>query len=361
MNLAALVLLAASAPSISGPPQTGRGVEVPAMEAVKEAVQQAAQEARWYADIDEARRIAGAEGKHVLVDFTGTGWCSWCKKLDAQVLGTPLFAEAAASNFVLVKADFDAQGNARRDLPCADKNDALKKSLGVSGFPSIILMTADGTAYAAMGYERGGAGPYVDKLVEQQRRARELEAAVAAVKSAVASASSKEEALAAALAAVDGLQSAGPHQLGRPLVPIVRAFLSGIPVSGATPAESDAEAQAILALSGANVVDDALVDRAFRADPKNAAGLPEAALAAAMRTVGDPSEVAPLILRAEAMLATVPVHDRQVAAQLYGDCAYWIKNWQQDAERARIMATFALRLDPVDENLRRMLKDLAGK
>lgn len=350
MIFTALLLLATPAASTPWPvPAAGQG---------QEASQQAI---RWYADIDEARRVAAAEGKHVLVDFTGTGWCSWCKKLDAEVLESPIFAEAAASNFVLVKADFDREGNARTDLPCAAKNDALKAALGVSGFPRIVLMTADGTGYAALGYERGGAGPYTDKLVEQKRKAQELEAAVSKVTSAVASAKSKEEAMAAATAAVELLRSAGPHALGRPLVPVVQAVLAGIPESGVTAAESENAAQALLALAGANVVDEAMINRAFRVDPKNKGGLPEAALAAAMRTVGDPSEVDPLIQRVEAMLSTMIVHDRQVAAQLYGDCAYWIKNWQQDADRARMMASFALRLDPVDENLRSMLRDLAGK
>lgn len=379
-SLATLLLLAASSAPVSQvqgagfSPRTGGltadlnggpgALAVPLATAMGQEEAPVTSDGRWYADIDEARRVAAAEGKHVLVNFTGTGWCSWCKRLDAEVLLTAQFGEAAASRFILVKADFDAEGNARTDLPCAAKNESLKAALGVRGFPRIVLMTSDGMGYAELGYERGGTGRYVDKLTGLHAEARGLEVAVPKVTAAIAGAKSSQEALAAADAAAKLLTDAGPHALVRPLVPMVQATLTSLDSARLraelTAEQSEREAKAILALSGANAVDDALIDRAFRVDPENKAGLPEAALAAAMRTITDPESVDPLIERAETMLTTVIVHDRQVAAQLYGDCAYWIKNWQQDAERARMMASFALGLGPTDENLRSMLKTLAG-
>ena len=308
----------------------------------------------WYADVDEARRVAAAAGKHVLVDFTGTGWCSWCKKLDAEVLSTGVFAESVAERFVVVRVDFDRSGDARTDLPFADKNNALKNALGVTAFPTVSFMTATGIPYGEMGYERGGPGPYVDKLAAAHAEAVHLEAAVPKLATAVTSAKSKEEATLAADAAIQLLANAGPHALAVPLVPLVRATLK------APDLEAEREVKALHALVGANVVDGELIDHAFRVDPKNEAGLPEAALAAAMRTLSGAEAVDPLVKRVEAMLSTMIVHDREVAAQLYGDCAYWISEWQGDKDRSRAMASFALRLKPTDPELLNMLKTLAG-
>ena len=42
-------------------------------------------EADWIADYDEAVKIAKAEGKDLLVDFTGSDWCGWCIKLHDEV------------------------------------------------------------------------------------------------------------------------------------------------------------------------------------------------------------------------------------------------------------------------------------
>jgi protein disulfide-isomerase len=39
-------------------------------------------ELRWTEDFDKAAARAREENKYVLVDFTGSDWCGWCKKLD---------------------------------------------------------------------------------------------------------------------------------------------------------------------------------------------------------------------------------------------------------------------------------------
>ncbi|MEM8712399.1 MAG: thioredoxin family protein, partial [Planctomycetota bacterium] len=309
----------------------------------------------WLDSVDEALRVAAETNRHVLIDFTGTGWCGFCKRLDGEVLSTAPFLETMPSKYVLVRLDFDAKGSARTDLPHAAKNDALKATLGVDGFPRIVTMTAAGVPYGELGYERGGARPYVEKLEKLHGQAAELETAVPMATSAIAAARSKEDAEAAADAVVALLRDAGPHALAAPLIPVVRAVLNVPEIA------PERERAGLLALFAANEVEDALIDRAFRVDPANKAGVPEAALAAAVRTVSDASAIGPLIQRIEDFMVNVIVHDPNVAAQLYGDCAYYIRNWQNDEDRARVMASFALRLGPKDKALTEMLKNLAGR
>ena len=59
----------------------------------------------WIADFDEAVKLAKAEKKDLFVDFTGSDWCGWCKKLDAEVFSKEEFLTAAKKSFVLVALD----------------------------------------------------------------------------------------------------------------------------------------------------------------------------------------------------------------------------------------------------------------
>ena len=49
---------------------------------------------------------ASAEHKVVLLDFTGSDWCGWCKRLKAEVFDQPEFAEFAQANLIMVEVDF---------------------------------------------------------------------------------------------------------------------------------------------------------------------------------------------------------------------------------------------------------------
>src|SRR5438093_12431134 len=60
----------------------------------------------WTEDYAKALEQAKPEHKLVLLDFTGSDWCGWCKKLDAEVFSTPKFQEYASKHIVLVQVDF---------------------------------------------------------------------------------------------------------------------------------------------------------------------------------------------------------------------------------------------------------------
>ena len=39
----------------------------------------------WLTDLDQGMKIAKAEKKSILVDFTGSDWCGWCIRLKKEV------------------------------------------------------------------------------------------------------------------------------------------------------------------------------------------------------------------------------------------------------------------------------------
>jgi len=116
----------------------------------------------WFTDARAAQAKAKEENKLVLLDFTGSDWCGWCKKLKKQVFDKPEFAQFAQSKLVLVEVDFPRY----KTLPEAQKeaNDLLDRTYGINSYPTIILLSQDGKELDRMGYVFGGAAGFIAKL-----------------------------------------------------------------------------------------------------------------------------------------------------------------------------------------------------
>jgi protein disulfide-isomerase len=113
-----------------------------------------AAELQWLTDLPKAQAKAKAENKLVLMDFTGSDWCSWCVKLDKEVFSKPEFVAYAKKNLVLVYVDFPR----KKALPPKQKeaNDALKATYKVSGFPTLIGLNSKGDkVFEQVGYLEG--------------------------------------------------------------------------------------------------------------------------------------------------------------------------------------------------------------
>jgi protein disulfide-isomerase len=120
-----------------------------------------AAEANWLTSYPEALERGAREQKLLLLDFTGSDWCGWCQRLDAEVFSRAEFIAYANNNLVLVKVDFPMHP----PLPDALKkaNHALKKKYGVEGFPSLFLVKPDERVmWDQRGYAPGGPNLIID-------------------------------------------------------------------------------------------------------------------------------------------------------------------------------------------------------
>ena len=108
--------------------------------------------AEWGTNYEAALAQAKAEGKAVLADFTGSDWCGYCIRLRAEVLENPSFKEWADKNFVLLEVDMPQ--NPKFDEKLRDQNEKLCKKYGVDGFPTVLVLDAQGRALGGLfGYE----------------------------------------------------------------------------------------------------------------------------------------------------------------------------------------------------------------
>jgi thioredoxin-related protein len=117
----------------------------------------------WLTDLSKAKAQAKDENKLVLMDFTGSDWCSWCKKMDADTFSKPEFAEYAQKNLVLVQLDYPQSKPQSDDLKAA--NAALAKKFNIEGYPTLIALKPDGTVvWTQVGYLEGGPQALIDQL-----------------------------------------------------------------------------------------------------------------------------------------------------------------------------------------------------
>src|SRR6516164_6830998 len=74
----------------------------------------------WLTDLPKAQAQAKSDNKLILMDFTGSDWCSWCIKLDQDTFSKPEFADYAQKNLVLVRLDFPQNKEQPDDLKAAN-------------------------------------------------------------------------------------------------------------------------------------------------------------------------------------------------------------------------------------------------
>jgi thioredoxin-related protein len=117
----------------------------------------------WLSDLEEGLKQAREEKKAVLVDFTGSDWCGWCIRLKKEVFDQKAFA-AVTKDFVLVELDYPQKK--KQDPAVQAKNKAIAEKFAIEGFPTVLLLTAQGEPFAQTGYEEGGPEKYLAHLAE---------------------------------------------------------------------------------------------------------------------------------------------------------------------------------------------------
>ena len=122
-----------------------------------------AAESAWSTDVPQAVAKAKADGKVVLMDFTGSDWCGWCIKFKQEALDTKEFQDYAAKNLVLVELDFPQNKQQPAELKAA--NEALGEKYKVDGYPTFVVLNKDGKEIGRQeGYKEGGAKAFIAEI-----------------------------------------------------------------------------------------------------------------------------------------------------------------------------------------------------
>jgi len=119
-------------------------------------------ELNWESNLEQAIQQAKKENKAVLVNFTGSDWCIWCKRLSSEVFQQAAFKNYADDNLVLVMLDFPR--NIQQSAETQSYNRSLAQKYGIQGFPTILIFNNQGKMVAQTGYQPGGPEKYVEHI-----------------------------------------------------------------------------------------------------------------------------------------------------------------------------------------------------
>lgn len=167
----------------------------------------------WVTNFEEAKASAKAQKKDLFVDFTGSDWCGWCIKLNEEVFQHAEFFATAAEKFVFVELDFPQQKELSEELK--KQNAELQERFSIQGFPTILLLDAEGRPYAQTGYQEGGPEKYLEHVTELAAKRAARDAALS--KANTAKGVDRAQCLAEALDA-----------LGEPMYPHYLAWIDEI-------------------------------------------------------------------------------------------------------------------------------------
>ena len=124
-------------------------------------------ESGWLNDYKKAQQEATATNKFLLLDFTGSDWCGWCRKFDKEIWSQPQFKDYARENLVLVEIDFPRAKPQSVEL--RKQNQELAQQYEVQGFPTIVVLNGNGQkVWQYDGYFPGGP----DALIAQLEKLR---------------------------------------------------------------------------------------------------------------------------------------------------------------------------------------------
>lgn len=99
---------------------------------------------KWTMDFDAAKALAAEKQLPILLDFSGSDWCGWCKIMEESVFTKPEWQTYAQESLVMVLIDFPNDKSLVPDK-YVERNKALKNEYGVRGYPTFVVLDDDGT------------------------------------------------------------------------------------------------------------------------------------------------------------------------------------------------------------------------
>jgi thiol-disulfide isomerase/thioredoxin len=306
---------------------------------------------RWFAEFDAAVTAAKAEGKDLFVDFTGSEWCPPCIALHDEVLVKEEFYAEASKSFVLVALDFPRDPASQAKIAHFKRNEEVLEKYGVQGFPTVLLMNADGEVFGSTGYRAGGPQKYVDFVGALAKSGKALVAGGKTLPAAYEAAEDKSKVVREAIALLGGAVegAAGAEAVAT----IVRHAYELDPKN-----ESGLKVAALAALLKADAGDATDLVLAEELDPKNEHGALERAVAARIKGVQDEAGATAAVERLLAFVELgAEVKDKAALLEPALMATFWCHKALNRAEDGKALLAFAGTLGEVPQELLDAIKD----
>lgn len=114
----------------------------------------------WLSDYGAATSAAASSGKPVLIAFLRTDVSAWSGRLQTEVFETEQFAAWTADKVIPLRIDLSNPQAGGSDQ-AYQASVELAKKYHVVGFPTVVLVSAEGKELGSLRYVPGGAGAWL--------------------------------------------------------------------------------------------------------------------------------------------------------------------------------------------------------
>lgn len=99
----------------------------------------------WRTDYTAAQQEAKQNSKAMLLFFTGSDWCVYCKKLEAVAFHDETFVQSIEASFIPVMLDYPTGFELEEKL--TQQNEQLRDRYGIHTYPTLLFTDADGRVF----------------------------------------------------------------------------------------------------------------------------------------------------------------------------------------------------------------------
>ena len=290
----------------------------------------------WFDDFDKAVVAANKQRKDLLVNFTGSDWCGWCMKLEAEVFSHAEFVDAMSKKYVFVKLDYPRKKPAIDKVPNPVRNAEVSGEYGVGGYPTIMLLTANGDVLGSASYEKGGPANYVAHREKAAAEGRNHLEFLASYERTLAKAKRKDR-IKVLRSVVDDLARMTRDSYG--VRGMARLAKQAFKLDSRNKAGLKHDAIRAILTVGLGDADVAAVT--VKADKNNKLGLRELVAVDAMQKVASPEQIKKVVALVQET-DKLGIKDDSLAVYLMTNSALWAQEHLKDVALAKAFAKKAI-------------------
>lgn len=99
----------------------------------------------WQHNLEDAKKIASADHKYILLNFSGSDWCGPCIRMRSEIFEADVFKKMADTELILVNADFPRNKKNQPSQSQQKVNDDMADRYNKKGiFPYTVLLDSQG-------------------------------------------------------------------------------------------------------------------------------------------------------------------------------------------------------------------------